>query len=449
MSIRTKNTKKQVLPLLPLRGLTVFPGMTLPFDVGRTKSIKALEEAMVNNQLIFLVTQKDAKDDSPNGDSIYNVGTVARVKQLLKLPGDTIRVLVEGLNRAEIKEILQAEPFFIAKVSECDEAADVSRKAGVKVKALVRQILSSFEEYAKLSSKISPESVVSIMSIDDISRLADIIAANLILKVDQKQEILGEFNPVRRLEILLRILIEEIEILKIEKDINIKVRKQIDKMQREYYLREQMKAIQDELGEKEGITGEVEEYRKKINQLGLEKESETKVLKELDRLLKLPPSSAESGVIRTYLDWIVDLPWNKRTDEILDLERCERVLDEDHYGLGKVKERILEYLAVRKMKNSLKGPILCLVGPPGVGKTSIACSIARAVNRKYVRMSLGGVKDEAEIRGHRRTYVGSMPGRIISAIKQAGSQNPLLLLDEIDKMSSDFRGPGIRNAGSP
>jgi ATP-dependent Lon protease len=440
MSIRTKNTKKQVLPLLPLRGLTVFPGMTLPFDVGRTKSIKALEEAMVNNQLIFLVTQKDAKDDSPNGDSIYNVGTVARVKQLLKLPGDTIRVLVEGLNRAEIKEILQAEPFFIAKVSECDEAADVSRKAGVKVKALVRQILSSFEEYAKLSSKISPESVVSIMSIDDISRLADIIAANLILKVDQKQEILGEFNPVRRLEILLRILIEEIEILKIEKDINIKVRKQIDKMQREYYLREQMKAIQDELGEKEGITGEVEEYRKKINQLGLEKESETKVLKELDRLLKLPPSSAESGVIRTYLDWIVDLPWNKRTDEILDLERCERVLDEDHYGLGKVKERILEYLAVRKMKNSLKGPILCLVGPPGVGKTSIARSIARAVNRKYVRMSLGGVKDEAEIRGHRRTYVGSMPGRIISAIKQAGSQNPLLLLDEIDKMSSDFRG---------
>jgi ATP-dependent Lon protease len=440
MSIRTKNTKKQVLPLLPLRGLTVFPGMTLPFDVGRTKSIKALEEAMVKNQLIFLVTQKDAKDDSPNGDSIYNVGTVSRVKQLLKLPGDTIRVLVEGLNRAEIKEILQAEPFFIAKVSECDEATDVSRKAGVKVKALVRQILSSFEEYAKLSSKISPESVVSIMSIDDISRLADIIAANLILKVEQKQEILDEFNPVRRLEKLLRILTEEIEILKIEKDINIKVRKQIDKMQREYYLREQMKAIQNELGEKEGITGEVEEYRKKINQLGLEKESETKVLKELDRLLKLPPSSAESGVIRTYLDWIVDLPWNKRTDEILDLERCERILDEDHYGLEKVKERILEYLAVRKMKNSLKGPILCLVGPPGVGKTSIACSIARAVNRKYARMSLGGVRDEAEIRGHRRTYVGSMPGRIISAIRQAGSQNPLLLLDEIDKMSSDFRG---------
>jgi ATP-dependent Lon protease len=440
MSIRTKNIKKQVLPLLPLRGLTVFPGMTLPFDVGRPKSIKALEEAMVNNQLIFLVTQKDAKDDSPNGDSVYNVGTISRVKQLLKLPGDTIRVLVEGLNRAEIKEILQAEPFFIAKVSECDEAADVSRKAGVRVKALVRQVSSSFEEYAKLSSKISPESVVSIMSIDDISRLADIIAANLILKVEQKQEILGEFNPVRRLEKLLRILIEEIEILKIEKDINIKVRKQIDKMQREYYLREQMKAIQDELGEKEGITGEVEEYRKKINQLGLEKESETKVLKELDRLLKLPPSSAESGVIRTYLDWIVDLPWNKRTDEILDLERCERILDEDHYGLEKVKERILEYLAVRKMKNSLKGPILCLVGPPGVGKTSIARSIARALNRKYVRMSLGGVRDEAEIRGHRRTYVGSMPGRIISAIRQAGSQNPLLLLDEIDKMSSDFRG---------
>jgi len=440
MSIRTRNTKKQILPLLPLRGLTVFPRMTLPFDVGRPKSIRALEEAMVNNQLIFLVTQKDAKDDSPGGDDLYKVGTVSKVKQLLKLPGDTIRVLVEGLSRAEIKEILQVEPFFMAMVGVHDESTDTSSKDSLKVKALKRQVLSSFEEYAKLSSKVSPESIATTMSIDDVSRLADVIASNIILKVEQKQEILSEFNPVKRLEKLLRVLIEEIEILEIEKNINIKVRKQIDKMQREYYLREQMKVIQNELGDKDGITGEVEEYRKKIKELGMEKESETKVLKELDRLLKLPPSSAESGVIRTYLDWVVDLPWNNRTKEILDLQRCERILDEDHYGLEKVKERILEYLAVRKMKNSLKGPILCLVGPPGVGKTSIARSIARSLNRKYVRMSLGGVRDEAEIRGHRRTYVGSMPGRIISAMRQAGSKNPLLLLDEIDKMSSDFRG---------
>lgn len=433
-----KIVKKQVLPLLPLRGLTVFPYMILHFDVGREKSIKALEEAMVNNQLIFLVTQKDAKVDSPDVDDIFKVGTISKVKQLLKLPGNTIRVLVEGLSRAEISEFVHTEPFFMAEVVEKIYSPDESNK--VKIEALKRRVIETFEEYAKLSNKVSQDVILSAMSIEDIAQLSDIIAANIYLKVDQKQKIMDEFDPVSRMEVLLEILVKEIEILRVERNINAKVRKQIDKMQKEYYLREQLKAIQSELGDKDGVAGEVEEYKKKLKDAKLPEEVEKKVLKELDRLSKMSPGSAEGSVIRTYLDWIFDLPWNKKTEEVLDLERAERILDEDHYGLEKVKERIIEYLAIRKLKNNLKGPILCLVGPPGVGKTSIAKSIARAVNRNYVRMSLGGVRDEAEIRGHRRTYVGAMPGRIIAALKQAGSKNPLLLLDEIDKMSSDFRG---------
>lgn len=433
-----KVVKKQVLPLLPLRGLTVFPYMILHFDVGRVKSIKALEEAMINNQLIFLVTQKEAKNDAPNEEDIYNVGTISKVKQLLKLPGDTIRVLVEGVSRAEIGEFTQTEPFFMAEVVEKIYMPD--EENSIEIEALKRRVLSAFEDYVKLSNKISPETVLSITTVEDASQLADLVASNILLKVEQKQEILNEFHPKLRLEKLHEILIKEMEILEIEKNINARVRKQIDKMQKEYYLREQMKAIQTELGDKEGVTGEVEEYKEKLKTANLPEEAEKKVLKELDRMLKMPSGSAEGSVIRTYLDWIFDLPWNKKTEEILDLARAEEILEEDHYGLEKVKERIVEYLAVRKMKNNLKGPILCLVGPPGVGKTSIAKSIARALNRNYVRMSLGGVKDEAEIRGHRRTYVGAMPGRIISAMKQAGSNNPLILLDEIDKMSSDYRG---------
>jgi len=438
MSEAKKVVKKQELPLLPLRGLTVFPYMILHFDVGRVKSIKALEEAMINNQLIFLVTQKDAKNDSPNVDDIYKIGTISKVKQLLKLPGDTIRVLVEGISRAEIAEFTQTEPFFMAEVVEKIYVEDDDSK--LEIEALKRRVVSAFEEYSKYNNKISPEIVLSVMSIEDPDQLSDIITSNLILKVEQKQEILNEFQPKVRLEKLLEIIVKEIEIMQIEKDINIKVRKQMDKMQKEYYLREQLKVIQSELGDKEGITGEVEEYKRKLAEGNFGEEVEKKVLKELDRLLKMPSGSAEGAVIRTYLDWIFDLPWNKRTDEKIDLERAEAILNEDHYGLEKVKERILEHLAVRKLKNDLKGPILCLVGPPGVGKTSIARSIARALNRNYVRMSLGGVRDEAEIRGHRRTYVGAMPGRIISALKQAGSKNPLILLDEIDKMSNDFRG---------
>lgn len=433
-----KAIKKQALPLLPLRGLTVFPYMILTFDVGRDKSIKALDEAMINNQLIFLVAQKDAKNDSPEEDDIYSVGTISRVKQLLRLPGDTIRVLVEGISRAEVKTFLQTEPFFIAEVVEKTILDEESRN--IEYEALKRRVLSTFEEYTKLSGKISPDTVTSLGTIEDIGQLSDIVASNMLLKVEQKQEIMDEFHPVLRMEKLLGILMKEIEILEVEKNISVRVRKQIDKMQREYYLREQIKAIQTELGDKEGVAGEVDEYREKLKNAALPEEVEKKVLKELDRLLKMPSGSAEGSVIRTYLDWIFDLPWNTKTDEVIDLEKAQDILEEDHYGLAKVKERIIEYLAVHKLTNHLKGPILCLVGPPGVGKTSIAKSIARALNRNYVRMSLGGVRDEAEIRGHRRTYVGAMPGRIISALKQAGSNNPLMLLDEIDKMSSDFRG---------
>ena len=438
MSESKKIIKKQVLPLLPLRGLTVFPYNILTFDVGREKSIKALEEAMVNNQLIFLVAQKDAKTDSPNQEDIYAVGTISRVKQLLKLPGDTIRVLVEGVSRAEISEFTQIEPFFMAEVSE--KILAPQQESLEEIEALRRRVLATFDEYSKLSTKISPETVVSVMAIEDAAQLSDEIASTVFLKVDQKQEILNEFDPKLRLEKLFEIIVKEIEILEIERNINTRVRKQIDKMQKEYYLREQLKAIQTELGDKDGVAGEVEEYKGKLKNADFPEEVEKKVLKELDRLLKMQPGSAEGSVVRTYLDWIFDLPWNKKTEEIIDLQRAEEILEEDHYGLEKVNERIIEYLAIRKLKNDLKGPILCLAGPPGVGKTSIAKSIAKALNRNYVRMSLGGVKDESEIRGHRRTYVGAMPGRIISALKQAGSKNPLILLDEIDKMSSDFRG---------
>lgn len=427
----------KTLPLLPLRGLTVFPFMTLYFDVGREKSIKALEEAMINDQLIFLVAQKDASTDSPGEEDIYNIGTISKVKQLLKLQGDIIRVLVEGISRAEIKNIIQKEPFFVVEVVEGHVEEEFEPN---EVEALKRRLVSVFEDYVKLSGKVSPDTALSVAELDNISQVSDIIANNIPLKVEQKQEILSEFHPLRRIERLLAIISQETEILEIEKDINTKVRKQIDKVQKEYYLREQMKAIQNELGDRDGVAGEVEEYKAKLEKAGLPEEVEKKVLKELDRLLKMPSGSAEGSVIRTYVDWIFDLPWNKSTVEDVDLAKAEEILEQDHYGLTKVKERIVEYLAVHKLKNDLRGPILCLVGPPGVGKTSIAKSIARALNRNYVRISLGGVKDESEIRGHRRTYVGSMPGRIISGLKQAGSNNPLILLDEIDKMSSDFRG---------
>lgn len=433
-----KNKSIKTIPLLALRGLTVFPFMTMYFDVGREKSIKALEEAMINDQMIFLVAQKDAKMDTPNQEELYSIGTISKVKQLLRLQGDTIRVLVEGISRARIMSIVQEEPCFKAEVEEITTKNEQLDKK--EVEALRRRLGTEFEEYTKLSGKVPSDIAMSIVEIDDIGQVCDVIANNIPLKVEYKQEILEEFHPMRRMEKLLQIIIQESEILEVEKEINQKVRKQIDKLQKEYYLREQIKAIQSELGDREGITGEVEDYKRRIEDAQLPEEVEKKILKELDRLLKMPQGSAEGGVIRTYLDWILDLPWNKSTEEIIDLNLAEEILEKDHYGLKKVKERIIEFLAVQKLKNNMKGPILCLVGPPGVGKTSIAKSIAKALNRKYVRLSLGGVKDESEIRGHRRTYVGSMPGRIISSLKQAGSNNPLILLDEIDKMSNDFRG---------
>jgi len=346
--------------------------------------------------------------------------------------------LIEGVARAEIIEFTQEEPFFMVEVVEKPSLPGKSSKA-VK-EALKRKIMQAFEEYSKLSGRISPEMFIAIAELEDPGQICDMIASSMFLKVEQKQEILSEFEVDARMEKLLTILVRENEILEIEKDISMKVKQQIDKAQKEYYLKEQMKAIQSELGDKEGTEAEVEEYRQKMKNINFPEEVKQKIDKELNRMSKMHPASAEVGVIRTYLDWLFDLPWDKKTEEIIDLKRAEKILNEDHYGLEKVKERILEYLAIRKLKNDLKGPIICLVGPPGVGKTSIAKSIARAVNRKYVRMSLGGVRDEAEIRGHRRTYVGAMPGRIIAAMKQAGTINPLILLDEIDKLSSDIRG---------
>jgi len=433
-----QNNRRRVLPLLPLRGLNVFPYMVLHFDVGRDKSIAALEQAMVEDQEIFLVAQKDMKIEEPTTEEIYTVGTVSKIKQLLKLPGDNIRVLVEGLNRGKIIEYTKTEPFYEVVVEEITDSKEGTN--ALEQEAMMRTLLEAFGNYVRLSNKVSPDTLVSVNAVEDAGQLADIIAANILVKVKDKQDILEAFDPVERLEKLYNIISREIQILEIERKINNRVKKQIDKVQREYYLREQLKAIREELGENEGITAEIEEYERRIEEAGLPDEAYEKAMKELDRLSKMPTTSPEGSIIRTYLDWILDLPWNIETEDNLDLKRAARILDEDHYGLENVKERVIEYLAVHKLTQHMKGPILCFVGPPGVGKTSIAKSIAKALNRNFVRMSLGGVRDEAEIRGHRRTYVGAIPGRIIASIKQAGSKNPVFLFDEIDKMSHDFRG---------
>ncbi len=435
---RKAGKKLRRIPCLPLRGLTVFPYMVLHFDVGRQKSIAALEEAMINDQELLLVTQKDAKMDDPGFDDIYHVGTVSKIKQLLKLPGDTIRVLVEGLRRGRIIECISTDPYFEVKIEEIEETDP--EPGNLEQEALMRSMLDIFEDYVKLGNRVSPDTLISVNAVEKPGQLADIIAANVLVKIEDKQSILEAFDPRDRLEKLYGILTREIQILEIERKINQRVKKQIDKLQREYYLREQLKAIQKELGEKDGIGEEVDEYRRKIEEAQLPEEAYEKAMKELDRLSRMPQGSPEIGIIRTYLDWLVELPWNVETEDNTDIKRAAKILDEDHYGLEKVKERVLEYLAVHQLTQQMKGPILCFVGPPGVGKTSIARSIARALNRKFVRMSLGGVRDEAEIRGHRRTYVGAIPGRIIASIKQAGTRNPVFLFDEIDKMSSDFRG---------
>ncbi|HZK57273.1 MAG TPA: endopeptidase La [Clostridia bacterium] len=438
MELYRNGVMRRKLPLIPLRGITVFPYMIMHFDIGREASINALEEAMVNDQLIFLASQKRAEINEPTPDDFYKVGTVSKIKQMLKLPGDTIRILVEGISRAKIANILQEDPHFVVEVIEQMDQMEITKD--IETDALMRSVVNAFTEYIEVDNKISPEILLNISEIDMPGRLADTIASNIILNPNKRQEVLEAFDPKLRLETLYRILLEEIQILEIEQKISERVKKQINKVQKEYYLREQLKAIQKELGEDENIVEEVDEYRQKLKKLKLSKELNEKIEREINRLSKLAPSSAETGVIRNYIDWALNLPWDKETKDTLDIKKSVRILDEDHYGLEKVKERILEYLAIRQLSKTMKGPILCLVGPPGVGKTSIAKSIARSLDRKFARMSLGGVRDEAEIRGHRRTYVGAIPGRIITSIRQVKSKNPVFLFDEVDKLASDFRG---------
>ncbi|MGN4584320.1 endopeptidase La [Bacillus cereus group sp. MYBK228-1] len=430
------NTNERIVPLLPLRGVLVYPTMVLHLDVGRDKSIQALEQAAMDENIIFLAMQKEMNIDDPKEDDIYSVGTVAKVKQMLKLPNGTLRVLVEGLHRAEVVEFIEEENVVQVSIKTITEEVE----ADLEEKALMRTLLEHFEQYIKVSKKVSNETFATVADVEEPGRLADLIASHLPIKTKQKQEILETISVKERLHTLISIIQDEQELLSLEKKIGQKVKRSMERTQKEYFLREQMKAIQTELGDKEGKGGEVEELREKIEQSGMPEETMKAALKELDRYEKLPASSAESGVIRNYIDWLLALPWTEATEDMIDLAHSEEILNKDHYGLEKVKERVLEYLAVQKLTNSLKGPILCLVGPPGVGKTSLARSIATSLNRNFVRVSLGGVRDESEIRGHRRTYVGAMPGRIIQGMKKAKSVNPVFLLDEIDKMSNDFRG---------
>ncbi len=432
--------EKVVMPMVALRGLVIFPYMVLHFDVGREASVAAVEECVVQGRDIFLVTQKDMKIESPEMADVHEIGTIAKVKQVLKLPGDTLRVLVEGERRARILSYAEREPYIQAEVQPIWDEKTTDKAQEILKEAYMRRITDLFERFASLGARVPGETLFTISEIEDPGKFADMIASNVAIKLDDKQRVLDCIDELDRLQLVVNILKKEIDILEIDKEIASSVKQQIDKSQREYFLREQLKVIQKELGESENDQDEVEELRKKIKELPLNDEARTKAEKELARMVKMSSGSPEVSVLRSYIDWIVSLPWGKYTVDNLDLKNARKILDEDHYGLDKVKDRIIEFLAVRKLKNDMRGPILCLAGPPGVGKTSIAHSIARALDKKFVRMSLGGVRDEAEIRGHRRTYIGAIPGRIISSIKQADSMNPLFLLDEIDKMSNDFRG---------
>ena len=423
-------------PMLPLRDVVVFPHMVIPLFVGREKSIKALDYAMESGKQIFLAAQYDAADDDPSPEQIYEVGTVANILQLLKLPDGTVKVLVEGTARAAIVRYVQSEETFeVDAVGINDELID-ERESEV----LIRTVVTEFEQYVKLNPKIPPEVLTSLSGIEEPGRLADTIAAHLTLRNAEKQKILEYASSRERLEHILGIMESEIDLLQVEKRIRGRVKKQMEKSQREYYLNEQMKAIQNELGEMEDAPNEMDELQKKIEEAGMSKEALEKAESELKKLRMMSPMSAEATVVRNYIDWLVQVPWKKRTRVLKDLAKAETILERDHYGLEKVKERILEYLAVQQRINKVRGPILCLVGPPGVGKTSLGESIARATNRKFVRISLGGMRDEAEIRGHRRTYIGSLPGKILQNMSKAGTKNPLFMLDEVDKMSMDFRG---------
>ena len=424
------------IPVLPLRDVVVYPHMVIPLFVGRDKSIIALDKAMAAGKRILLVAQKRADLDDPEPSDLYEVGTLATILQLLKLPDGTVKVLVEGAERALIDR-LNVSDYFSAEISVLKEDDQYDER---EIDVFVRSIIAQFEQYVKLNKKVPPEILTSLSGIDEPGRLADTVAAHMSLKLAEKQRILEVQDVKSRLEHILGIIEGEMDVLQIEKRIRGRVKQQMEKSQREYYLNEQMKAIQKELGEMEDVPNELGDLEARIEKAGMSKEGKEKATSELNKLKLMSPMSAEATVVRNYIDWLLKAPWKKRSKVLRDLTRAEEVLEEDHYGLDKVKERILEYLAVQQRVKRLKGPILCLVGPPGVGKTSLGKSIARATNRKFVRMSLGGVRDEAEIRGHRRTYIGSMPGKIIQNLGKTGVRNPLFLLDEVDKMAMDFRG---------
>ncbi|HEY8160494.1 MAG TPA: endopeptidase La [Methylobacter sp.] len=426
-----------LVPVLPLRDVVVYPHMVIPLFVGRERSIDALDAAMKDNKQILLVAQKEAEVDEPDIADLYEVGTLANILQMLKLPDGTVKVLVEGVQRSKVLQYKETEGYFSAAVTEVNSIFKLTEQ---ERDVLQRTVIGSFDQYVKLNNKIPPEVLNSLSGIDDPSRLADTMAAHMTLKINEKQAILEAADVEKRLENLMALMEGEVDLLEMEKKIRVRVKQQMEKNQREYYLNEQMKAIQKELGDMDDVPNEVEELAKKIESAGMTKEAKAKADAELNKLRQMSPMSAEATVVRNYIDWMVNVPWKKKTKVRHDLKIAEQVLEAEHYGLEKVKERILEYLAVQQRVQQLKGPILCLVGPPGVGKTSLGESIARATNRKYVRMALGGVRDEAEIRGHRRTYIGSMPGKILQNLSKVKTRNPMFLLDEIDKMAADFRG---------
>ncbi|TSA40034.1 MAG: endopeptidase La [Methylococcaceae bacterium] len=426
-----------LIPVLPLRDVVVYPHMVIPLFVGRERSIDALDTAMNEGKHVLLVAQKEAEVDEPEFSDLYHVGTLANILQLLKLPDGTVKVLVEGTERSQVLTYKNTGSFFSATIQPMEDTLSLSEQ---EQDVLQRTAISSFEQYVKLNNKIPPEVLTSLAGIDDLSRLADTMAAHMSLKVQEKQKILENSDIENRLESLMTLMEGEVDILEMEKKIRVRVKQQMEKNQREYYLNEQMKAIQKELGDMEDVPNEIEELERKIVEAGMSPEARSKAHAELNKLKLMSPMSAEATVVRNYIDWMVNVPWKKKTKVRHDLKIAEQVLEQEHYGLEKVKERILEYLAVQQRVKQLKGPILCLVGPPGVGKTSLGESIARATNRKYVRMALGGVRDEAEIRGHRRTYIGSMPGKILQNLAKVKTRNPMFLLDEIDKMAADFRG---------
>ncbi len=430
-------TEHTTYPVLPLRDVVVYPHMVIPLFVGRDRSIRAIEEAMTSDRHIFLVAQKDADDEDPDREGLYQVGVLASVLQMLRLPDGTIKVLVEGERRARLLEMSLEEEHYQARVEVLEDVVDTDER---ELDVLMRSLVSEFEHYIKLNRKVPPEILSTLNGIDNPSRLADTVAAHFAIKLDNKQKLLDVANVRERMEMLLGMIEGEIEMLQIEKKIRGRVKTQMEKSQREYYLNEQMKAIQKELGEIDDAANEVEELEKRIKEARMPREAEEKALSELNKLRMMSPMSAEATVVRNYIETLVNVPWRKRSRIRRDLALAQRVLDDDHYGLEEVKERILEYLAVQQRVRQMKGPILCLVGPPGVGKTSLGKSIAKATNRKFVRMSLGGVRDEAEIRGHRKTYIGSMPGRIVQNLTKVGTRNPLFVLDELDKMAMDFRG---------